>query len=449
MQVNLFSVDLKLVEDGASYRVLEFNDGLRSGFTGYDSLGDRRMFSDVVTTDYESLFPDMRMVNLNGHGGGGGDMRRALLMPRGDRLVTGIGRADLVVAQRMEDVYQTLNGNLHFKALCENKAYQSHMANQMGRDDLFPRTQILPTDREEALAALETDTLSEHYMLKPLTFCGGTGIRLIEGANLEKDLGAYLKRRKWIWQKEEWPGRHDPACVLQERITANKVETERGMFDGTMRVAFTIYGEGSDLQCHIHDAYWKLPLYTMEEGEGSSSVISFSPSNTEKPKKRTIADLFRWVADDMVRAAPASADASVKLFPKLQDDLAKYFGFVAASDHLENTAALLNAEDSGRQTLGIMLATHPAFYPAVKADSLDMYYPQQLVEAIRNAPFAQSGLGHAFETLRRAAYTHGDLMHCEDGKEEFETPLRDVVESAAFSSSSLTNVMFQIMCRIK
>lgn len=445
MQISLFSVDLKLVEADdpvkRSFRVLEFNDGLRSGFAGYNALGGEKMITGRVSSDYQNLFPQLRLVDLNGHGSGGiNDSRMPLVIPRGDRLATQISRADLIIAQRMESMYCTLNGNLHFSALCDNKAYQFHMAQEMGEDDLFPRTQILPTDPEEGLAALQTDARAGHYVLKPLTLCGGTGIRLIEEARLEKDMAQYLKRKKWVWHKDEWIGLHDPACLLQDRITANKVETENGVFDGTMRVAFSIYGAGNDLQCHIHDAYWKLPAYTIEEDEGSESMVSFSPSNMEKPKKRSLAALFRWAGNE-VMAAPVMPDTTAWLFPALQGKLARYFGFVAASDHFKNTAGLLQSDAVAKQTLGIMMATQPAFYPAVDRSALDMHYPQPLVEKIGETGFAKSGMGHAFETLREATYRQGAYMHCEDIEGEFETPLRGIVERATFHTSSLMNTL--------
>jgi hypothetical protein len=214
-----------------------------------------------------------------------------------------------------------------------------------------------------------------------------------------------------------------------------------------MRVAFSIYGEGADMQCHIHDAYWKLPAFTIEEDEGAHSIVSYSPANLEKSKRRGIAALFRH-AEGGVKSAPVTPDTTAWLFPKLQDDLARYFSFVAGTDHLENTKRLLQAESSGRQTLGVMMATQPAFYPAASGAAIETRYPKDVVEAIGSAEFAKTSMGHAFKTLMRITYSQGDYMHCENGTEEFETPLRAIVEAPA-QKRMLNELQFMVRCLIK
>ncbi len=440
MKITLLSVDLKLVHaddpSARGFKILEFNDGLRSGFNGYARLCGPKMISDSVTADYQKLFPDLRVVNANSSGViKHNDSSRVLLIPRSNAHVLNMGRTYLVTADHMSGVYQPINNDLHIQALSDNKAYQSYMAAQAGMEDLFPKTQILPTDKKEALKHMKPDPACEQYVLKPLSFLGGAGIRLIKPADLEKDITRYMTVHKWVGKNRNWLGLWEPSCILQDRIAVNEVETEDGVFDGTMRVAFSVYGDDYNMRCHIHDAYWKLPSCTIEEGKGADSVISFSPSNIEKLKPKQVQNIFdsmfsQAVALSPIKSAPVKADVKSWLFPQLKDNLSHYFTSVHASDHFDSTVSLLNSDSMGEQGLGVMMATHPAFYPAAKGESVDMHYPFSLVDALIESKVMEQGMGHVFKKLSRIVGDFEGAMQCEDPRHEFAKPLKAAIENA-------------------
>jgi len=444
MKIVLLSADLKLTdsEDPSKrgFKILEFNDGLKSGFRGYDALGGDKMLTGRIASDYQNLFPQFRLMDLNGHGAGDvRDDRKPLFIQRSDGMITYVDRNHMIAAQRMNSVYQSLNDDLHIRALSDNKAYQYYMAQQMGDNglSLFPSTTILPTDyraaRQDGRITAEP---AKDYVLKPLTFVGGNGIRLIEGRRFDTDLPHYLTYRRYDFRQQNWIGLSDPACIVQERVAPNKVEAKDGIFDGTMRVVFTLHGQkGAGLDCHIHDAYWKLPLKPMEDGKDLDTIVSFSPSNNDSAHKKYKPDpikeaYFTETQPARIQSMPVEGDVKSWLFPQLAAGLNGYFNFVTRESFMDHTIALMNHETQGRRTLGMMLATHAELYPAMDNNKIDTHYPQHLMDAMIGSKLMQSGKDHAFYKLEERI-SNRYRVNCENSQAEFTEPLRSALKEAA------------------
>jgi hypothetical protein len=414
MKINLFSVDLKLIDadDPAvrAFRVLEFNDGLKSGFTGYDVLGSGKM-TDRIVEDYARLFPAYRTIALNDpQNSNDTDTRRPLLLRRGTDIGLGATRTDLVTADRMKDFYTAVNADLHFMALSNNKAYQFYVGERAGLAALFPTTALLPTHYKEAKDAIARIGSNDHgYVLKPVSLYGGTGVHVFEEKNkdsfLSRALGNGGGRLRNIWV-----GRVEPACLLQHRLPANPVKIGEDVFDGTMRVVFTVYGEESGVQhFHIHDAYWKLPERPVSSDLFDPlAVVSFSPSNMEDAlqNKGTLTRAFDRAAKILrgdsrsfmealgfdlslksknIKSAAVAEEIKSWLFPIMQESLGQYFSSAASMDFLENTRELINHESAGYRGLGLMMATHPNHYPQGKDRPLDFHYPESLIQDLQTS----------------------------------------------------------------
>lgn len=443
MKIHLFSVDLKLVSQRdpsrRSFRVLEFNDGLSSGFSGFNSLGEEKMISGRVAADYRRLFPQYQVMDL-GDEKPARDGRPILMIPRSSNTVTWMGRSDYIAAQRMQGVLESINSDLHLSAFGRNKGYQHFLAEKMGGDaaTLFPETKLLPTLFKQALPQIrempESDT---GYVLKPLDLFGGTGIKLIDQKDLMPVLQADLRQRHSLLQKP-WIGIVEPSCQLQSRVPANEVVTKDGIYDGTMRVAFTVYeNDDGNMHCQVHEAYWKLPEKTIEDRQGPHSVVSYSPSNLDqrraKPKisfEGSLKAFFDIAGCDTNKILSAPVDADVKswLFPALSDKLAAYFSFVNKTNHLANVIELIEHEQVGHRGLGWMMAVPTELYPSA-SEEIDFHYPKDLVNAISNNLLLSNRNDALYDRVTRHVRNLGVnySINCEDQYTEFKQPLASAI----------------------
>lgn len=470
MKIDLFSADIKLVDadkpDSRSFRLLEFNDGLLSGYTGYDALGGEKMISGRIGADYLELLPDHTVLTMMDWQGMETGDKPILLLPRGDDTINWLGRPQLMQARFAEGLYKTVSSDLHFKALAQNKAYQHYMADQAGMGDLFPKTAIIPTsysEGEDEIAEMGS-RMDNDLILKPVSECGGTGLRLISA---DRSATAQVKRHFNLLSFSIWPGMRDPVCLLQERAAANEVRKESGTFDGTMRVVFSVHGGGDARECRVHDAYWKLPSHAMGTGKDLDDIVSFSPSNRErkarkkpKPKNSPMED-YKMMMESLgleeyapkdereetslerIYSEPVAQEIKEWLFPSFGGAMSRYFSHVAATDYEDSVISLVLKDNPALQGLGWMMASNYDYYPASKGQ-VTMQYPVDLRDAIAESSMVRSTDNYMHHRLKLALdKMHGTSIHCEGIGKNFIRPLEKAISkrrSADFIGSLFETV---------
>lgn len=470
MKIDLFSADIKLVDTdkpgNQSFRVLEFNDGLQSGFSGYDALGGDKMVTGRIMADYRTLLPDHYIMNLiEGHPAAANG-KPVTMLARGNDTINWLGRPQLVQASLMSGHSNMVSSDIHLKALCQNKAYQHFMADQAGMGDLFPRAAVLPTSFSDAKDEITVfkDQIQGDLVLKPVQECGGTGIRLI---STDKSVLSQLKRNLSWARLLVWPGLRDPICVLEERIKPNEVKKDGQLFDGTMRVVFSIAGSAENRECLIHDAYWKLPSHTMGDGTGVQDFVSYSPSNRERRKEKktqsTLKEDYKTLlgiylgdmsdddtaetSSENINALAVAPEVKDWLFPAFGGAMAKYFSHVAGVAFKDNVSTLVANKSPSLQGLGWMLATHYDYYPAA-GNKPSMQYPADLRDAMAASSMVQSPDSYMYHHIKdRLGRMDNVSIHCENIGRDFIRPLEKAQKESR--SGLITNALFDIVMRLQ
>lgn len=382
MEIFFASADLKLVPGARDYRLVELNNGNYSAFKGFTLSGQGDMMADRVMPAYRDLFPgydvrlrDDRVVNPSAP---------AIVMPRSLEGGYYASRKELTTSKKS---FVRPNASLRFSAVCDNKALQYLVAHDHpSTRDLFPPSVMVATDPVLNTSGLELPGDAERVVIKPVSMAQGNGVQVMPRDRARETIGDLIKGRHHLLY-EGWEGLDEPVALVQAAVGPNLVPgTEGGrdtLYDGTMRVVFTVYRRSpdEDLACCVHGSYWKLPSRSYTGTGRQQEFISHSPAKEDDDPEHNLASVSAYFMrragwESLAVPVPprilaARVDDAVVdwLYPRIERDM---IGFVtsAVSRPLSARMADLCADPRpASRLLGVMMGFHgPPCYPENDCD---------------------------------------------------------------------------------
>jgi len=293
MKIFAFSIDLKLDADGQGFKILEINDGLKSGFRGYKSASGEEMFSDVMLSDYAEMFPDREIMTPVGLKNSGAS-KEAIYFPRGNIFVSEYDRMKLATDDGHHRV--NVNADLAFLNFCTSKAFQNEIFwDHPELNGLHPLTTPITVYKGDVIFDYEDwiNDLKDPVVLKPDQHFGGNGVMIIEGPYLKYDLMTMLDPRR-NEKGKSWCGAYGYLGLVQELLPPNLIDIDGKEHDATMRAVVTVWQDkdGDPFQCRIHDAYWKPSVAPYQGIDDRASRISYSAAFEEPEKRKKASERF-------------------------------------------------------------------------------------------------------------------------------------------------------------
>lgn len=283
--------------DTKSLKILELGEGTRSMFLGYDSLNRTgAMWSKIwdflhlasknivekkqlFLVDYELTTPaNRRAVGYNRlikHGGiGVTSLDEMIEHPtfqqcvKGKRTILAIIRhfpANHVVLQELTDQYPNL-------LICD-AAIAPFVNDKKSTDELF--TDALRVFRPWSTTLKKNELLNEvehilatcpakTFVIKPTDSCKGNGILFAKRNHLEETLFKLInpnQRTPHTRSHNEafWDNHLNRDVIIESCEKSKPTITEKGAFDGTLRVVYGLMHHEEIITTALLGAYWKLP----------------------------------------------------------------------------------------------------------------------------------------------------------------------------------------------
>lgn len=439
MEAYTLAIDLKITPDNR-ISILEIMPAHYAGFKGYKAVNDRDMLRDAV-------FPGLKKLNRRFFYA---DNRNEYDKITADPALSHTGGALIYLPQGglIHDFYRKdaangphclINADLDFLVAADNKAvFHRHMNQVTGgtpADILLPPTYVGHSAYTRSLAQDIRSAIGIYprYVLKAPDTAHGTGLRLIDGADLDDALkslfppegrAAPLLSRTWDGidpAADYWRRRPAPVFVIQPCITGKTLYREGYAYDGTMRVTLTAYRKktGGAFRIMRHDGYWKLPpepLRVKEPLPPARSIVSYSCGNREKKQPGFLAAFFNglsaprgWRPPDSYMA-PARDDLDL-VYDRLEEIMPSFMDHLCRFDVKKAARNGLFSDDKMHQALGVMIALDggcaPYRFDDFDVDSGSSADEAEILERLRQ--HIKSGEITAVKTYAEALVTHAAM----------------------------------------
>jgi len=287
-------------------KILEFGGGPRSGFEGYDAaFGFGAMWTEFwkylaqfnrpmwyIKTPHGEPWTSFIGAKTFARFGG----RFALDSDEAVRLVAQSGEASLdgvfpdyngifVINKRMQEfdpIYQTLKQKLP-SAIFINEIANNFVFNKSKTDRLFrdpelrqyrPKSMVCLKHYDVSLAQKIINTIkSDMFVIKPLNAQYGKGIIFVKKEELDSMLNTILvevknKQQAKVPLSESvayWKDDNNSRFMIEEYIPSKLVELDGKKYDATLRAVFAMHCLNKKITITILGAYWKLPVYGIDD----------------------------------------------------------------------------------------------------------------------------------------------------------------------------------------
>jgi hypothetical protein len=355
-----FIVDLKLTEDN-QVQILEFGPMQHAGFSGYKHVTGKDMREDIVYPFFEE--------NWHGHVIHIDNPATSLLQTVRESLSVSMATKDwsddtLLVRPfgyfvNGRDIYgssyvrgyEYMNGSSSFMMMNQNKAYFDFMAARFGSElSILPKQTTLTRrfSKDDVEKTVMQKVPATEYVIKTPDTAQGRGTMVVKRDDVESVVKAICRKSERGNSALPLSNTWDhavPLITVQEKVQSRPTEHNGKNYDGTMRVAMTVWRDKSGaLQHEIHDAYWKMPRNAIGEGDYQDQVISCSPHYDR------LTDTFLKHSSPPETFAPVSDADKQIVFGQLARELPEFVANVADLDTRRDVVLPLLGSDKERDT---------------------------------------------------------------------------------------------------
>ena len=388
------NVDLKLTKDNA-VKILEFGDGMASGFSGFDVLSpDGKTISDLLVSTLCEFIEPIPMeedsmfhpIFLNAQPG-----IRFSSEIIDTKLTQFIQEPKVILSKKEFSPEKIKNycaiyggndliptpvtvlklGDIRANFIFSNKILTHRCFMNAGLIDSRPTTLIRPRQYHADLCAQIVAELpnSKQFVLKVPDKERGEGVIIVDKKGLDQylkillcpkehfsnasgDFANYLLKETGLpfrlLQKElshinSWRSSDESEFMIEAYVPSKPVKKEGNLYDGTMRVAFILICEEGNCRFIPMGAYWKLPPNPMVQGGSlrESCVSSFSETHllSALPQKADEKEVFRQLNvllpllfEDILQF---DAEEYIRQFPENNDEekMRKSIQWLKLSNH--------------------------------------------------------------------------------------------------------------------
>lgn len=402
-----FIVDLKIREDD-TVQILEFGPLQHAGFSGYEHVTGKDMREDVVYPSIDKNWhgdvvrlenPSEMMIESMSHYLNSPRLSKPLKEEHDqDRVMFirpfGYFLHGLYIYQSQHiPGFEYMNGSSSFMMMCQNKAYLDFM--QVNYDAPLP---IMPEQFTllRRHSAGKVDQLLEQvlpvseYVIKCPDTAQGRGTMVVKRDEME----AVIKGICMNSARDDSPipisstwNHPAPLITIQEKVKSRPTFWDGKDYDGTMRVAMTVWrDEKGDIRHDIHDAYWKMPRNAIGEGDYQDQVISASPHYER------LSDTFKKHSGSPETFAPVSDADKDLVFGQLAAHLPDFVAEVADYDmRREVMPFLMEQDDENMIALAAMTYAdmhYDGFVPnEEKSDVLEIQFRNPENDEVTSIPY--------------------------------------------------------------
>ncbi len=373
------NVDLKFTNDN-SVKILEFGDGMASGFSGFDILSpDGKTISDLLASTLCEFIEPIPMeedstfhpIFLNAQPG-----IRFSSEIIDTKLTQFIQESKVILPKKELSPEKIRNhcaiyggndliptpvtvlklGDIRANFIFSNKILMHRCFMNAGLMDSRPITLIMPRQYHSELYAQIVTQLPNfnQFVLKVPDKERGEGVIIVDKKGLDQylkillcpkehfsnasgDFANYVLKETGLpfrlLQKEllhinSWRSSDESEFMIEAYVPSKPVKKEGNLYDGTMRVAFILVCEEGNFRFIPMGAYWKLPPNPMVQGGSlrESCVSSFSETHllSALPQKADEKEVFRQLNvllpllfEDILQF---DAEKYIKQFPANNDE---------------------------------------------------------------------------------------------------------------------------------